>query len=174
MALVTPRLDLIPFNPAHLLALMEGTGRFETLFGYRPADGLRGFFASADVSPEWAARLHAAEAADPWVFGFGVVHRATAQVIGAASFKGAPDPEGVVEIAYAIVPSCEGQGYATEAASALLGFAFADERVRCVRAHTAPAANASTSILRRCGFTHVGPVEDPDDGTVWRWSRTRE
>jgi len=93
------------------------------------------------------------------------------EVIGAAGFKGPPDSGGMVEIAYGIVPSREGRGYATEAAGALVRFAQADDRVRLVRAHTLPEANASTHVLRKCGFVQVGEVIDPDDGRVWRWER---
>jgi ribosomal-protein-alanine N-acetyltransferase len=69
------------------------------------------------------------------------------------------------------VPACEGRGYAAEAAAALVAFAFASGQVRLVRAHTLPEANASTRVLLKCGFHHVGAVVDPDDGPVWRWER---
>jgi RimJ/RimL family protein N-acetyltransferase len=71
-------------------------------------------------------------------------------------------------------PSFEGQGYATEAAAALVAYAFATPRVAVVRAHTLPTANASTRVLAKCGFGQVGTVVDPEDGTVWGWERTRE
>src|SRR5439155_234589 len=73
---------------------------------------------------------------DPWVDGFAVVHRDGGVIIGNAGFKGPPDQGGMVEIAYGIVPAFEGRGFATEAATALVAFAFASERVRLVRAHT--------------------------------------
>ena len=94
-------------------------------------------------------------------------------MIGAAGFKGPPDEAGMVEIAYGVTPSFEGQGYATEAAAALVAFAFTSGLVELVRAHTLPAANASTRVLAKCGFRHVGEVIDPDDGPVWRWERGR-
>jgi RimJ/RimL family protein N-acetyltransferase len=99
-----------------------------------------------------------------------VVHRERRCVIGAAGFKGAPDAAGMVEIAYGIVPSYEGQGYATEAAAALVAFAV-DHGARLLRAHTLPVANASTHVLLKNGFRHVDSVVDPEDGPVWRWER---
>lgn len=93
------------------------------------------------------------------------------EVVGSAGFKGPPDADGVVEIAYGVAPSREGRGYATEAAGALVRFATADERVQLVRAHTLPEENASTRVLRKCGFVHIGEVIDPEDGLVWRWER---
>ena len=173
MILDTPRLRLVPYAPSHLLTLIEAPERFAEQFGWQAAAGLRDFLVSDEVSPAWLAQLRDARAADPWTHGFGVVHRESAQVIGSAAFKGPPDAAGVVEIAYGIVPALEGQGYATEAATALLRFAFADERVRVVCAHTAPRPGASPGVLRTCGFTHVGEVDDPEDGLVWRWERAR-
>ena len=90
-------------------------------------------------------------------------------MIGNAGFKGPPDPDGMVEIGYGIVPSYQGQGYATEAAEALVAYAFGSRRVRVVRAHTLPRDSPSTHVLKNCGFTRVGEVIDPEDGQVWRW-----
>jgi [ribosomal protein S5]-alanine N-acetyltransferase len=135
---------------------------------------LREFYrlAASQVSPQWLAALRDASVSDPWHHGFFLIERARGEVIGTAGFKGPPDAEGVVEIAYGVAPSCEGRGYATEAAGALVRFAAADDRVRLIRAHTLPALNASTRVLRKCGFVHIGEVVDSDDGPVWRWERS--
>jgi RimJ/RimL family protein N-acetyltransferase len=167
----TPRLTLLPCTPRHLLTLIEQPGRFEDVVGVRVAPGLLEFYTSGDVSPEWIASLRrSADAdADPWQHGYFVVHREQRLVIGSAGFKGPPDGNGAVEIAYGIVPSFQGQGYATEAARALLEVALAADGVRSILAHTLPEPNASTRVLLRCGFRHVGTVVDPEDGPVWRW-----
>jgi RimJ/RimL family protein N-acetyltransferase len=170
----TPRLDLIPHSPAGLLALIEGVRQFEAVTGLVAADGLRDFMVSPDVSPEWLARLRTAAAADPWVHGFAVTLRDDRSVIGSAAFKGPPDPGGCVEIAYGIVPARQGHGYATEAATALIEWAFGDARVRTVRAHTLPAPGASPRVLAKCGFAFAGEVVDPQDGPVWRWEKARD
>jgi [ribosomal protein S5]-alanine N-acetyltransferase len=75
----------------------------------------------------------------------------------------------MVEIAYAIDTDYRGKGYATEAAQALVEFALGRSGVRFVRAHTLPEENASTHVLRKCGFRYLGEVVDPEDGLVWRW-----
>jgi len=123
----------------------------------------------AQVSPDWLARVYAATAADPWLHGFTMVHRASGTVIGMCGYKGAPDADGVVEIAYGVDPAHQGQGYATEAAWALAHYAFDSRDVRVVRAHTLPNENASTRVLTKCGFRFLGEVTDPEDGQVWRW-----
>jgi len=167
----TPRLTLRPCTPHELLTIIAEPEQFERLLGLSATEGLRAFFASPDVSPKWLASLRDAPGPDPWRHGFFVVHNESAAVIGSAGFKGPPDSTGTVEIAYAIVPSFEGRGYGTEAATALVGFASASGQVRTVRAHTLPASNASTHVLLKCGFHHIDTVVDPEDGTVWRWER---
>ena len=127
---------------------------------------------SDEISPAWLARLRAATTADPWEHGFAVVPRDAHLVIGTAGFKGPPDEEGVVEIAHGIARGYQRRGYATEAAAALIAFAFDSGRVRLVRAHTLPTPNASTRVLAKCGFERIGEVTDPEDGLVWRWERT--
>jgi len=169
--LETRRLTLRVCSPEQLLALIEQPERLQELMEFPVADGLREFFVSAEVSPRWLAALHAAARPDPWRHGFFVVHRESRSVIGSAGFKGQPDSTGTVEIAYGIVPSFEGRGYATEAAAALIDFAFASGEVRMVRAHTLPEANASTHVLLNCGFHYVSTVVDDEDGPVWRWER---
>jgi len=168
------RLDLVPCTPQQLLTLMEQPDRFEQVAGLPVAEGLHGFYVSDAVSPQWIAALRKASEPDPWRHGFFVVHRAGRRrlVIGSAGFKGPPDADGIVEIAYGIVPAYAGRGYATEAAAALVTYAF-DHGARQLRAHTLPLPNASTHVLLKCGFQNVGSVVDPDDGPVWRWERGR-
>ena len=55
-------------------------------------------------------------------------------------------------IGYAIVPSARRQGYATEAISALSGWALAQPEVGEVRAQTLPDNEASIRALLRAGF----------------------
>jgi RimJ/RimL family protein N-acetyltransferase len=124
----------------------------------------------AEVSPEWLAQLDAATV-DRWTLGFAIVDRGTHAVVGTCGFKGPPGADGIVEIAYGVTPDQQGKGYATEAAEALVSYAFGEDQVRLVRAHTFASANASARVLTKCGFKAVGEVIDPEDGLVWRWER---
>jgi ribosomal-protein-alanine N-acetyltransferase len=172
VSLETERLTLVPCAPQHILALIEAPETFERLFGFPVENALHGFYNSDAVSPQWLAALRKDSRGqpDPWRHGFFVLHRQQRSVIGSAGFKGAPDADGFVEIAYGIVPSYEGKGYATEAAAALVRYAF-EQGARNIRAHTLPEPNASTHVLLKNGFRNVGSVVDPEDGTVWRWER---
>jgi len=141
------------------------------MFGTPAAPGLRAFIVSDEVSPDWLARLRVGISADPWQFGFAVVHTEQSVVIGNVGFTGPPDGEGVVEIAYGIVPDYQGKGLATEAARAALMFALSDLKVRKIVAHTLPQTNASTRVLEKLGFARAGEAVDPQAGPVWKWER---
>lgn len=174
MPIETVHLRLIPFSSENLLALIESNSCFEESFGLPAAEGLRAFYVSDEISAAWLEQLRTSTGADPWVHGFAIVHQDSGSVIGSVGFKGPPNEEGMVEIAYGIVPDSQGLGHATEATEAGIAFAFEDGRVRLVRAHTLPTPNASTRVLKKCGFEHIGEVVDPEDGPVWQWERKRE
>jgi [ribosomal protein S5]-alanine N-acetyltransferase len=152
----TARLLLVPADPEELRVKFDGPGGIPE-----------------GVSPKWIDKLRAARSPDPWEFGYTVMLSESREAIGGVSFKGAPGPDGVVEIAYGIDEPFRQRGYATESAGALVTFAFDDPRVRLVCAHTLPAAAASGRVLVKCGFTRVGDVVDPEDGLVWRFEKAR-
>jgi len=104
MTLDTPHLQLLPFAPEHMLALIDGSEHFAARFGKSVAEGMREFIVSGDVSQTWLEQLRSATTWDPWIQGFAAVHKVADLVIGAASFKGEPNEAGMIEIAYGIVP----------------------------------------------------------------------
>lgn len=128
----------------------------------------------AEVSDDWLERLRTATPADPWIYGFSMVHRENETVVGTCAFVAPPSADGVVEIAYGVAPEYQGRGFATEAAQALTDYAFASGEVRTVMAYTRPEPNASTRVLTKCGFRRIGEVMHPEDGLVWRWEKPIE
>ena len=89
-------------------------------------------------------------------------------LVGACGFKSLP-VIGRVEIAYGTMPGHEGRGIATAMARELVRISRQEDASLTVIAQTLPEENASTSILKKLGFTLTGPVEHPEDGTVWEW-----
>jgi ribosomal-protein-alanine N-acetyltransferase len=158
MELQTPNLTLIPKTREEALAQVA-----EMPAGWR-----------AEVSPVWLARVQSMTTPDPWTLGFTVFHRGLDTAVGGCGFKGPPNHDGTVEIAYGIDAVHQGNGYATEVAEALVAYAFRDPRVRIVMAHTLSATQASARVLTKSRFRCVGQVLDPEDGEVWRWERTRD
>ena len=130
-------------------------------------------YEKAQLSADWLAQLAALTQADPWVHGFRMVHRDSGNVVGNCGFKG-PPTDGYVEIAYGVAPEEQGKGYATEATQALVAYAFTFGEVRVIRAHTLPHSKASTRVLEKNGFRHIGEVIDPEDGPVWRFEKSQE
>jgi [ribosomal protein S5]-alanine N-acetyltransferase len=152
--LITSRLTLIPFSTDLLrLALTERETLERRL--------------SARFLPQWNAEnqlkilngvLRALEA-DPtsrvWRFYF-ILHTADRAVIGDAGFKGPPDHEGSVEVAYGVVPAYRRKGYAFEAAQALVRWAFLHPQVRQVTAGCDDENVGSIRILEKLGMHRVG------------------
>lgn len=155
--LPTARLELVLQTPDELLARIESMS---------PED-------RAQVSPDWLARVRTVRVGDVWALGFTITERDGGRVVGDCGYTGPPNGDGYVEIAYSVEPDRRGRGYATEAAQALVAFAFTHEAVRVVCAHTLPETNASTRILNKCGFRHLGEIAHPEDGLVWRWEKPR-
>jgi RimJ/RimL family protein N-acetyltransferase len=104
----------------------------------------------------------------PWI---GYLAVEGAEYIGACGFAG-PARCGEAEIAYFTFPGREGRGVATEMARALLRISRNAANLGGVRfiAHTLPEESASTTVLRRLGFSLEGTVLHPDDGSVWKWT----
>lgn len=115
--------------------------------------------------------LASSGAATPWV-GYLALEGPIRRVVGTCGFKGGPDADGAVEIAYFTFPGEEGRGVAVAMAAAMVQLASAaGPDVAIVRAHTLPERNASCRVLEKAGFHRAGNVVDPEDGPVWRWER---
>lgn len=78
------------------------------------------------------------------------------RVIGSVVFHGAPDEEGVVEVAYGVEQESQLQGYATEGTCASVEWALTQDGVRRVRATTPSWHLPSRRVLEKCGFRLVG------------------
>ena len=90
------------------------------------------------------------------------------KLIGVGGFKNGPDDSGLVEIVYEILPSFKNMGLASEAASALIDYAF-DHDAKGIKAHTTPTEDASIHVLRKLGMTYIRNIPAPSGDEVWRW-----
>jgi RimJ/RimL family protein N-acetyltransferase len=75
---------------------------------------------------------------------------------------------GVVEIGYAIVPSCWGRGYATEAVRAVVALAREAPHIGRIVAHNPVDRPASGRVLQKAGFQYVGEEQDEHEGQLLR------
>lgn len=77
--------------------------------------------------------------------------------IGELCFKGLSD-EGIAEIGYGIAEDYQGCGYAAEAVSALVGWAFRQPGAMCVMAETEASNIVSQKVLHKAGFIPTGEI----------------
>lgn len=77
--------------------------------------------------------------------------------VGEFCFKGIGE-DGKVEIGYGVAEDWRGNGYATEAVSALVDWAMKRPGVLMVTAETEPSNVASQRVLEKAGFVRTGEV----------------
>lgn len=160
MQIETERLLLRAFCPTDLDAVHAYVSDEETMLHM---GGAR--------SREWAAKFIDWQRRDHIHNGYGLyamVERASGTVVGDAGLQtlGGPDAIAGHRLRYVIDRRHWGQGYATEAACAVLRFAFTSLGLPEIKAITHPGHIVSQHILDKIGMTPRGLVAyDGLDGT---------
>ncbi len=90
---------------------------------------------------------------------FAVEHNESGRVIGTCSYVSLESDFKIAEIGYSILSDFWGQGYGTEVADALTGFAFDRIGVQRVCARVLPENEASIRVLERIGFKYEGTLK---------------
>jgi ribosomal-protein-alanine N-acetyltransferase len=169
----TERLKLIPCELEHFEAMLKDEQQLASMLGVSPADDWLGFEAAQAAMPYSYEYLKSHPTALGW-WTYLFIHVGDNALIGLGGFKGEADAEGMVEIGYSIAPGYRRRGLATEAARAMIAYAFSHPHVTSVDAETLPQRNPSTLVLQKVGMKHVGLAQDPDEGEVWHWSLKRD
>ena len=108
------------------------------------------------------------DAADSqWEFAF--VRKSDGLLMGSGGVSPGETPGDPWEVGYNLRRDCWGRGYATEAARAMIGFAFRTFGVRDFSANHATGNPASGHVMRRCGmvFDHEGEYARFDGSEVF-------
>lgn len=159
----TPRLVLFPYTERNLALFNEDLAAFELKYDvvYRGEELdylLAGFL----------VKLQQEITSDPDHYLFFteylIVRKEDSHVIGSIDFKYVPK-DGVTEVGYGLNPAYWGNGYMTEALTALLEWGKEHGVVK-VLADTLPDNLKSQAVLKRCGFTFL-----KEDCNLW-WERT--
>ncbi|BCN30953.1 GNAT family N-acetyltransferase [Anaeromicropila herbilytica] len=95
------------------------------------------------------------------------INDVTGKSVGDLSFKGL-DSNGIVEIGYGIKEEYEGQGYMTEAVTAMARWASEQIGVKYVEAETDPDNKASQRVLEKSGFILNGKIGVEGPRYVWK------
>ena len=112
-------------------------------------------------------RRMAAEIAERGWGWWAIEERATGRLLGMAGLDPVDDglPFHGIEAGWRLAREAWGQGYATEAGRAVLGYGFESLGLPEILAVTAAGNVRSQAVMRRLGMTH-DPADDFDDPTV--------
>ncbi|MBN1171811.1 MAG: GNAT family N-acetyltransferase [Micromonosporaceae bacterium] len=154
MELYTPRLHLRECRPEdhaaiHAFASDPEVTRY-TVWGPNTPEDTAAFLGKAAWDARWTQRTR---------FVLAVVERWSDAVVGWIRLEIVNEQHGRAELGYALSPTRRGRGYATEAGTAMLGFAF-DLGLRKVTATCDPLNRSSVKVLERIGMHHEGYLRD--------------
>ena len=145
-SLFTTRLRIEPVTPALAQAARAGQAAFADVLG-------------ADAPAEWWAsslQLLARSIPETWTRATPTravaIHRAEGVVVGDVRFEPSLRAAGEFEIGYSIARSRRRQGYAVEAADAVIDWLFEDGGAESILAGCDSRNLASVRTLRRLGF----------------------
>jgi ribosomal-protein-alanine N-acetyltransferase len=162
------RLDLISMGPDLLEALLAGDrARAAQIGGFEIPHDL---VLSERTLRRRLQQLRQEPAMQPWLLRAMVI-RQSQMMCGRIGFHSPPGPEDLrdvavdgVELGYAVGEPFRRQGYAKEAALALMRWAFEAHRQQCFILSIAPDNAASLAMAHSLGFAQIGSHVDPEDG----------
>lgn len=100
--------------------------------------------------------------ADPTFYQWAIVPRTLGEPIGTISVVGMNERTHTVHIGYCIGFSWWGQGYTTEAFSAIIPFLFNEVKAQRIESQHDPHNPASGAVMRKCGLTYEGTLRRAD------------
>jgi RimJ/RimL family protein N-acetyltransferase len=89
-----------------------------------------------------------------------IVSRADGQLLGTCGLRLETFNAHEGELGYELAPACWGQGYATEAAYAMLAFGFEEVQLHRIRAFCIAENHASTRVLEKLGLQCEGRIRE--------------
>jgi [ribosomal protein S5]-alanine N-acetyltransferase len=165
----TDRLILIPCTREHLEAFARSHGELGLMIDATVPEAFPVMPESFAYWLEVACRTPLPVGWANWIF----IHKPDRTVIGDGGFKGTPDTNGNFEIGYAIIAAYRRNGFAREAAHALVAWAFSHPDVTAVNAETLATGEASMRVLQSIGMERTGEYVDPAEGTILQWQVKR-
>lgn len=171
---VSSRLRLTPMPVEALDALRAGDrSHLERVTAASFPEPLEPPPLTADVLEYFRDTLEADPAIAPWWVRL-IVTRDSATAVGSIGFTGPPDGEGAVVLGYSIYPAFQRQGFAAEAATALVDWALLQPEVLRVQATIHPGHVASERVAAHAGLTRTNRIiDDPDEGPIAVWERLK-
>lgn len=165
LVLSGPRLDLVACDLALVEMILNDKPALAAALNATVPDD---WPVSPEVQPLFRDLLKDDPGAAGWL-GYAAVLRSERVVVGDIGFLGPPDASGCVEIGYSVLAARRGRGYAVEMVEILTLWAFKDDRVHRIVAHTDPDNPASMRILEKNGFQRAGLSAFLDQGDKIGW-----
>jgi RimJ/RimL family protein N-acetyltransferase len=160
LRLQTERLALVPFT-SEVIDALPVRGSAQELVGAAIPDGwpdeeLAGLLS---LYAGWVRADASVVGYGPWI----VIARGEGVVVGSAGFIGKPT-DGSIELGFGIHPDFRNQGYASEAARALIEWGLDQRVVERVVAKCDPDNLPSVRVLEKIGMSRVG---DAGNQLLW-------
>lgn len=147
----TQRLDLIPLSSAQLHLYLDDPAQLEAELGLRVSRPLITDVVKRAISMKLEKMAKTDPAQLDWYTYWLIVLRDLPFGAGLIGFKGIPNEQGEAEIGYGIDPLHQGKGVASEAAQAMIHWAFQNANCRWVTALKVLRTNyASQHVLQKC------------------------
>ncbi len=99
-----------------------------------------------------------------WVV-WAIEHRPTGRVIGTVCIWNLKAEQVSGELGYGLHPEYQGQGLMREALLAVIDYGFSTMQLGVLEAYTEERNLKSRGLLKRCGFSEIGLVEEMGDNT---------
>ena len=121
-------------------------------------------FESEAAVLEWIKWVNKVNSEGRLIINFYIWHKQSNQCIGRVYIHSKPELNGEVEIAYGINEEHRNKGYATEAAKAVVKFAFEKAGQNALSAIAKPENISSRRVIEKLGFTYHGTRTVLDNG----------
>src|SRR3954470_6504529 len=159
---LTTRLELIAATAETVSLELRNVEQFATALGVQvPASWPPPL--NDEGSQRWYLEmLERPASAAGWALWYVIRREPTRELAGAAGLEGRP-VDGSWEIGYSLLPSFQGNGYATEASRELIRWAFSHRDVERVTSETLPDLLDSIRVMEKCGMRFIGDG-NPEEG----------
>lgn len=165
----TPKIRLVKFQVEHFPSILQNN--HQSLGELLAANASAGWTHFPEAMP-FFEQIISKNPDNQWVSYF-IITQEHPTLIGTCGYKGEPSEDGMIEIGYEIRDDFQNRGLATEAAKLLTDNALSSDDVRYILAHTIEIENASTAVLKKIGFEYIQSIEDPEDGTIYQWRKSK-
>ena len=171
--LISKRLELVPWTAELIDGFLTGDrAKSETALGVTFPEPFAPPPETGDVLDFFRATV-ASDISNGGYVPLVIVRRADRLAVGSIGLS-VPDEQGISVMGYSVYPSLPGQGYASEAAAALVEWGLRRPEINAIRATIPVGHTASELVAGRAGLTMTAEqIENESEGTLNVWERLR-